>query len=213
MSFIQAQRWYIIAWLILFVPTLLLFLFTDKPDALLWINARHTALGDQLFAYITRLGEAFSYVLAFVVLVAIDYKRTIAVPFIAFMATIASAGLKGYFKQPRPFYYFQQHNQLEQLNFVEGVELITASDTSFPSGHTISAFALFGFLALISKRNTLKVTFLLIAALIGISRIYLVQHFLPDVLAGAVTGTAIALLTYWLSNRFSSILEQRKKIA
>jgi len=67
---------------------------------------------------------------------------------------------------------------------------------SFPSGHSTTGFALFGFLAYLLCRNTQNSTYrklILVGAaililLIGFSRIYLGVHFLSDVLAGYILG-------------------------
>jgi undecaprenyl-diphosphatase len=64
---------------------------------------------------------------------------------------------------------------------------------SFPSGHTITAFAVS--VSLIAFYPALAVGLLFCACSIGLSRILLGMHFLTDVLAGAVIGTLIARLS------------------
>jgi membrane-associated phospholipid phosphatase len=66
---------------------------------------------------------------------------------------------------------------------------------SFPSGHATTAFALATLLALWYPRGTAG--FLLVATLVGWSRVALGSHFPSDVLAGAILGSAVVL---WLSN-------------
>jgi len=67
---------------------------------------------------------------------------------------------------------------------------------SFPSGHTTSAFALFSMLALLSKQPALKVLCFFLAAFVAFTRIYLLQHFLIDTMAGALLGTIVSYLVY-----------------
>ena len=55
---------------------------------------------------------------------------------------------------------------------------------SFPSGHSISAFALFGFISIIYSRTTPSLVYFGLAASVAISRIYLKQHFFEDIYAG-----------------------------
>ncbi len=74
---------------------------------------------------------------------------------------------------------------------------------SFPSGHTITAFAIFIILALIVKKNYLKVFFTTIAILAGFSRVYLSQHFLEDIFSGALIGIGIAVLSCTLVDQLS----------
>jgi undecaprenyl-diphosphatase len=63
---------------------------------------------------------------------------------------------------------------------------------SFPSGHTATAFACATVLAHFVPRW--RVPFFVLAALIGLSRVYNGMHYPTDVLAGAVLGVLIALL-------------------
>ena len=69
---------------------------------------------------------------------------------------------------------------------------------SFPSGHTMSGFALYTIVALLWNQKSwgglIAVSF---AVLTGISRIYLVHHFLEDVVSGAIVGVLIALIIYY----------------
>jgi membrane-associated phospholipid phosphatase len=67
-----------------------------------------------------------------------------------------------------------------------------ASATSFPSGHTVGAFALAGVLAFASPSRTLRVVALLLAAAVGLSRILAFRHWTSDVLASAVLGLVVA---------------------
>jgi undecaprenyl-diphosphatase len=57
---------------------------------------------------------------------------------------------------------------------------------SFPSGHTITTFALAVVLA--KGYPSWKIPIYGLACLIGFSRIYLDSHFASDVFAGAVLG-------------------------
>ena len=41
-----------------------------------------------------------------------------------------------------------------------------------------------------------------LALITGISRIYLAQHFLVDVLLGALIGTLMARIAYWIGEHF-----------
>jgi membrane-associated phospholipid phosphatase len=68
-------------------------------------------------------------------------------------------------------------------------------NNSFPSGHTATAFTGFCSLALFSRKAAAQAFFAIVAAMVGYSRMYLGQHFMTDVLAGAVIGTAVALVT------------------
>lgn len=69
---------------------------------------------------------------------------------------------------------------------------------SFPSGHTIVAFAMV--LSVGSFYPDLLVALLGIAVLIAVSRIILGMHFLSDVLAGAAIGVALGQMGFYFSH-------------
>lgn len=78
---------------------------------------------------------------------------------------------------------------------VEGLNrLIPAPhDFSFPSGHTGSSFAAAVVIFCMCPRKY-GVFAMILAVLISLSRLYLGVHYPSDVLAGAVTGTLVALV-------------------
>jgi undecaprenyl-diphosphatase len=67
---------------------------------------------------------------------------------------------------------------------------------SFPSGHTMNAFAIATVLAL--SFPSLAAALALLAASIGVSRVVLGLHFPSDVWAGAALGTVIGACVYAL---------------
>jgi undecaprenyl-diphosphatase len=66
------------------------------------------------------------------------------------------------------------------------------SSTSFPSGHTVGAFALAGVLVFASRSPALRVTAFALAAGVGMSRVLAFRHWLSDVVASAVIGLVMA---------------------
>ena len=112
---------------------------------------------------------------------------------------IVSALLRDFFGRPRP-------------ELVPHLTIVTSS-LSFPSGHSMmSAFTyllLAALLAQAQKREILKAYFFLIAILlallIGVTRIYLGVHWPTDVLAGWTAGVVWAIFAWmvarWLQNR------------
>lgn len=66
------------------------------------------------------------------------------------------------------------------------------SSTSFPSGHTVGAFALAGVLVFASRSWTLRIVAFLLAAAVGLSRILAFRHWPSDVTASAVLGLVMA---------------------
>ena len=84
--------------------------------------------------------------------------------------------------------------------------LATAGGYAFPSGHSATAVALYGALALIVARHgDARVRRAAIAAavalsvLVGVTRVYLGVHYPTDVLAGWLLGGAVLAVVWWLA--------------
>lgn len=90
--------------------------------------------------------------------------------------------------------------------------LIQAEGYSFPSGHSMTGAAFYGFLIYLSmifcKRpwNLLLVIFLsILIILIGVSRIYLGVHYASDVIGGFFAGFAWLTILLFITNRKKSL--------
>jgi undecaprenyl-diphosphatase len=79
----------------------------------------------------------------------------------------------------------------------------TPDSPSFPSGHTATAFAAAAVVGSIYPR--LRWPLLALAALVGLSRIYLGVHFTLDVIAGAMLGVTIGLSLVWAGRKARSL--------
>lgn len=75
---------------------------------------------------------------------------------------------------------------------------------SFPSGHTTAAFVLAGLFCLQRVNIWTKIIVLVIAVLIGFSRIASGVHWPLDVLGAAFGGWLVAIGTVWLSQHWRS---------
>ena len=83
------------------------------------------------------------------------------------------------------------------------------SSTSFPSGHTVGAFALAGVLMFASKSWPLRVIAFLLAAAVGLSRILAFRHWASDVTASAVLGLVAAWVVTAAVIPLTSAAEER----
>ena len=72
---------------------------------------------------------------------------------------------------------------------------------AFPSGHTTTAFVFFALIALHWRRPAIQVFAAFCAIAVAVSRVYLMAHWVTDVMAGAVLGTVIALVVHSVSQR------------
>jgi len=69
-----------------------------------------------------------------------------------------------------------------------------AAATSFPSGHTVGAFALAGVLMLASPSRTMRAVAFLLALSVAVSRVLAFRHWTSDVLASAAIGMILAAI-------------------
>ena len=178
--------------------------FMEIGDMLLFFSNNRTRFGDLFFSYFTKMGEAPAYVLALLVLIFFAYRYVIFLPLIGLVVTYVAFITKAYFKHPRPFLYYRELDLFDQINVLENIELHGGAN-SFPSGHTMSAFALYAFVAFcLPYKKYAGVLLFLFALLVGLSRVYLVQHFFKDVYLGAIMGVLIAMILHraqgYLSN-------------
>lgn len=94
---------------------------------------------------------------------------------------------------------------------VQGLTLLIEKqkDASFPSGHTASSFAAAVVMfVMLPKRYGIPA--LILAFLIGVSRLYVGVHYPTDVLCGLLSGTLLALLSVWIVKRLTAWYCKRK---
>ena len=192
---------YVLFMLFLLILGTLIFLY-DKGSlhemlTIDWISkssANVVSFTDVFFKYITEVGGNVPFIVAAIFLFyRFGYAYFILLSQLA--VTLVVQPIKHILNVPRPKVFFAENFPDVILHQVDGVSV--HSMLSFPSGHTASVFAFMLALSLICKRTWTSVTFLLIAVLVGYSRIYLSQHFAEDVLVGSVIGVVVTLLTYW----------------
>ena len=118
-----------------------------------------------------------------------------------FLSTVVIQTLKRaiFYDVARPFIYFRD---IYELHLINGVEMHHAN--SFPSGHSSSAFVIFFMLALITKNNSLKFIYFIIASLIAYSRVYLSQHFLIDIYFGSIISSTITLIIFYFGMKWQN---------
>lgn len=177
----------------------LLIKYGKGPTHLL-VNKWNFPAADVFFKYFTNVGDGAVFAIVIIILAFIRFRWAFY-ELIAALLTLIFVYItkKHIFKgMPRPTKYF---DDISSLHLVEGVK--THSSNSFPSGHTITAFAIFIILVLITKNKSLKFIFVLTAILAGWSRVYLSQHFVGDVLTGAIIGVILAIFSCWIVDNSS----------
>ncbi|HEY0068179.1 MAG TPA: phosphatase PAP2 family protein, partial [Flavisolibacter sp.] len=145
---------------------------------------------DYLFRYLTYLGDGIIWVPLFVYTIA--YKREFLVAIIAALniCTVLTHFLKRvvFPDELRPIGVLTT-----RVRTIEGLYVNRVH--SFPSGHTSTAFTLALLLAFRLAKTFWTFFFPVIAFFVGYSRVYLAQHFVTDVFAGALIGIVSAFLS------------------
>ena len=193
----------ILFWILGFV----LIMTTNQLELHKQLNGFNSSCLDTIVPYATHIGDGGFAILLVVILFFVNKKYSIILLF----SFLISSGITQFLKQVvfpnvmRPIHYFQNE---EGFHFVKDVVMHTQN--SFPSGHATTCFAIFTTLVLFWKENLrLQAIFAISAILFALTRVYLSQHFLEDVLAGSFIGTFTALLIgiYLPETRFIKKLE------
>ena len=137
---------------------------------------------------VTNLGSMVVLTLISLILVLLikDNKIRINIPKNVILISIINYAIKQIIRRPRPI----------------GINLIKEGGYSFPSGHSTTSIAFYGFLIYLVYKyidnKALKITLItlltLIILIIGTSRIYLGVHYASDVLAGFILGIVYLII-------------------
>jgi len=199
--FIRANGWFFSALLLFLIAGAVYLLRFDHGDMVMFFSDNRSPAWDVFFKIVTRLGEEPAFIVILLLLLFVQYRSAISIPFLGIIVTILAFLFKELFSRPRPLLYYRELGLESALNLVSGMHTNAAAN-SFPSGHTMAGFALYAFLAFVlrPKQGTGLLLFS-IAALVALSRVYLTQHFFEDIYLGAILGTAIAIAVYYLQFR------------
>ena len=166
-------------------------------DVIRAVQTVHGPVLDGLFKAITFMGdEEFFLILVPMMFWCVDFAVGARLAFAFLLSTYANTGLKGLFAHPRPF----------ELDVT--VKLRDAQGYGLPSGHSQSAIVVWGTIAAEFRKTWLRVVAILLAVLIGFSRIYLGVHFPTDVLSGWAVGAIVLGLYLVLGPRIEAWLRE-----
>lgn len=139
---------------------------------------------------ITKLGEETAFlVLALIVFWCLDKRRGYYTMAVGFFGILASQWMKILCRIPRPWVKDPNFTILEAAREA-------ADGYSFPSGHTQSAFGTLGAIAVTSRKRPVQVICIVLAVLVGISRMYIGVHTPEDVLVGALLSVFFIAVLY-----------------
>ncbi|MDB5142474.1 MAG: phosphatase family protein [Mucilaginibacter sp.] len=191
-------KWLLIPYLLILCICLVIKLTFSRETIYFAVNGLNSPIADFLAPFVTDLGNGWFAVIIAAVLTLFSYRKAFIVATAYAVTSITAQILKFIFDAPRPKLYFKE--ELKRIHFVKAVDIL--SFHSFPSGHTVTAFSLAVLFTYWSKNKAWGPVFLLIAVMVGYSRMYLSEHFFEDVTAGSVIGLVITVIwLYWLDNK------------
>lgn len=157
-------------------------------EFLYWLENLRMPVLNEFMLTVTMLGEETAFLaLAMIFFWCVDKKRGYLMMSVGFLGIMANQFMKLWFRIPRPWVLDENFTILEQAREA-------AAGYSFPSGHTTTAFATFGSIAVSSKRRWIMVLNIVLAVLVGFSRMYIGVHTPADVVVGALTSLVLVFL-------------------
>ncbi len=139
---------------------------------------------------ITTLGEETAFlVIGLVIFWCVSKRQGYYVMAVGFLGTLCNQFLKITCRVPRPWVRDPHFTIFEQAREA-------ASGYSFPSGHTQSAVGTFGAIARTSRRRWVQLLCVVLAVLVGLSRMYIGVHTPADVLVAAAMAVLFIFLLH-----------------
>lgn len=150
----------------------------------------HNFIFNIFFSFFSQRGSSIAIWFMILLLLMIleevkDHKFLLFLVIVIFLTFLTDVTLKEIVKRPRPC-------QVKTKVYMNLSPVSCPADFSFPSGHTMTAFAAAVVFTYFQRKR--KWLFFTVAVLISYSRIYLGVHYLSDVLAGAIIGLFIAIV-------------------
>jgi len=176
----------------------LILLTVSKAESFISLNSFHSFSLNVFFVNYTFLGDGLFAIGLCAFLFYRKQKKLALLLLAAYLSSgLVTQILKNCIYAPRPRIFFEASQYLYHLdNFGNS----GGGSSSFPSGHTTSAFAIATVLAVYFRNKYISVLLLIAASLVGYSRIYLAAHFPIDVLVGACIGIVFSTITIVLIN-------------
>lgn len=165
------------------------------------IDGLHNPILDKIMIFFTNLGDAGIFWIALAVLL-LFFKKTRKCGLLMLISMlcgviIGNGILKNLIKRARPCW----------IDTSIPLLIPNPEDFSFPSGHTLASFE--ACIMIFMHNRKWGIGAIVLALLIAFSRLYLFVHFPTDVLGGAILGTFISILTYYIYEKF--VLPKLKK--
>ena len=196
-SLLSKNKWFLAGLAVFLLATLLDILCMSKRDGFTSANFFHAPWLDQFFIKYTLLGDGLFCIILIILLFLLGKRRVSLKLLLSFaISGILAQVLKQLFAEPRPLVFM---HGFPYRYFIDGVT--NSGINSFPSGHTTTAFAMACTLSFNEETRRWSWAYLLLAILVGYSRIYLGQHFSIDILGGSLLGILTAFFVEYIFYR------------
>lgn len=158
-----------------------------KNEFFLMLNGDLGSFADYFFAIFTNAGDASLWLaVLLIVLFVLKQKKLWPLLVSGFAISTILTQVCKYFIVPnelRPYKAIPDKAAIHHVLFVQPLSI-----SSFPSGHTATAFSIYLIFCLLLPGRWWLYIGLLYGLLVGYSRIYLAQHFPLDVAAGIIVA-------------------------
>jgi len=191
-------RPFFLLYLIVLSACLVIKLLCTREQIFFAVNGWNSPWADYIEPYMTDLGDGLTAVTLSLAFLLFSYRKFLLLASSYLLTGFVAQVIKYIADAPRPSLYFK--DEWGPVHTVKGVEILTYN--SFPSGHTTSAFSAAVVLAYLVTKKGWGIPALLMAILIGYSRMYLTEHFFEDVIGGSAIGVIVTVLWLtWLENK------------
>jgi membrane-associated phospholipid phosphatase len=167
-----------------------------KNNLFLLLNKDFGVVGDVFFKYATYIGDGVVWAF-FAIGILIYNRKKIPLTLVAIIvSTIITHYIKGHLCETvdRPLGAMPQLANI--IHTIAGVKVHLAG--SFPSGHSTQAFTMYLLCCILCNKNWVVWVGLLLALLVGYSRVYQAQHFPIDVAGGIIVAIVTAFISLWV---------------
>lgn len=176
---------FVLPLLILWLLAILMLVFFERGEVLFWINRWSFDALDNWVKIISIIGNGWFLLFISVFFFIVNVRNGLLYG----MAFLIASLVTNIFKR---FVFFNHYRPMWYLDFADYHRIVTEAPIhylhSFPSGHTLAIFTFITVTTVLFNKKLLHFSLLVIALLVSFSRIYLLQHFLVDVLWGGLLG-------------------------